>query len=145
MGRLRLARPPIESENVMRFVCAVLAILTSGMSVCSEASRSPNISVILADDLGYGDLGCYGADDVSTPHIDSLCRDGLKLTDFHSAGPMCSPTRASLLTGLYPQRFGPKFDGALSGTRDRDMGLPREATTIAERLKAGGYATGCAK
>ncbi|WP_182868535.1 sulfatase [Rhodopirellula sp. JC639] len=103
----------------------------------------PNIIVILADDLGYGDLGCYGSEIHQTPNIDALSASGLRFTDFHSAGAMCSPTRASLLTGSYPQRFGKIFDGALSGTTQRDLGLPQEATTISERLKQNGYATAC--
>jgi len=103
----------------------------------------PNIVLIMADDLGYGDLGCYGNTKNQTPNIDALAAGGLRFTDFHSSGPMCSPTRAGTLTGLYQQRFGAKFDTALGGTRDYDSGLPLEAVTIAEVLKQKGYATGC--
>lgn len=106
-------------------------------------ANQPNIVLIVADDLGYGDLGCYGSDLNETPHIDALAKGGLRFTDFHSAGAMCSPTRASILTGLYPQRFGKIFDGALSGTTMRDLGLPLEAVTLAEMLSHKGYATGC--
>ncbi|MCA8888871.1 MAG: sulfatase-like hydrolase/transferase, partial [Parvularculaceae bacterium] len=108
-----------------------------------RASRPPNILVIMADDLGYGDLGCYGSTRHETPHIDALATGGLRFTDFHSAGPMCSPTRAALLTGQYQQRFGRIFDTAISGTEHRDLGLPHDAVTIAEQLKAQGYATAC--
>ena len=103
----------------------------------------PNIVFIMADDLGYGDLGCYGHDTNETPYIDALAAGGLRFTDFHSSGPMCTPTRAATLTGLYQQRFGEKFDAAISGVRDYKSGLPLEAVTIAERLKEVGYATGC--
>ncbi len=103
----------------------------------------PNIVLIVADDLGYGDLGCYGSNTNSTPHIDALAASGLRFTDFHAAGPMCSPTRAAMLTGLYQQRFGRVFDGALSGISHRDIGLPQEAVTLAEILRGEGYATGC--
>ncbi len=103
----------------------------------------PNIVLIVADDLGYGDVGCYGSRINSTPHIDRLAAHGLRFTDFHSAGPMCTPTRAAMLTGRYQQRFGRRFDGPLSGRRNRNQGLPLEAVTIAEVLKKKGYATGC--
>lgn len=113
------------------------------MGVDASSAESPNVILILADDLGYGDLGCYGSRINQTPHIDALARGGLRFTDYHSAGPMCSPTRAALLTGQYQQRFGRAFDHALSGTGHRDIGLPLEAVTMAEVLKARGYATAC--
>ena len=113
------------------------------MHAADNPHPKPNIILILADDLGYGDLGCYGSEINETPHIDALAKGGLRFTDYHSAGAMCSPTRASILTGRYPQRFGRMFDGALSGTTQRDLGLPLEATTIAELLRKNGYATGC--
>ena len=78
-----------------------------------------------------------------TPNIDALAASGLRFTDFHSAGPMCSPTRAAMLTGQYQQRFGSIFDKALSGMDHQDRGLPHEAVTLAELLKQHGYATGC--
>jgi arylsulfatase A-like enzyme len=99
----------------------------------------PNFVIILADDLGYGDLPSYGSTINPTPHIDQLAAQGLRLTDFHSNGPMCTPTRAALLTGRYQQRFGPKFDSAISGKRDHDYGLPHAAVTLAEALKPLGY------
>jgi len=101
----------------------------------------PNIVLIVADDLGYGDLGCYGSSLHRTVHIDGLARQGIRLTDYHTAGSMCTPTRASILTGQYPQRFGRDFEGPLSGVRHRDRGLPHRAVTIAEVLKERGYAT----
>lgn len=105
-------------------------------------SNPPNIILFLIDDLGYGDLGCYGNSMVSTPHIDRLADEGIRFTDFHSNGPMCTPTRAALLTGLYQNRFGEKFEGPLSGKTQYDEGLPLEAVTIPELLKETGYATG---
>src|SRR3954464_15401394 len=68
--------------------------------------RPVNFVVIVADDLGIGDLGCFGATDVKTPHIDRLAADGMRFTDWHSGSPVCSPSRASLLTGKYPQNCG---------------------------------------
>ncbi|MEZ5384962.1 MAG: sulfatase [Prosthecobacter sp.] len=113
--------------------------------VCSAAllgAAPPNIVLIVADDLGYGDLACYGSKINPTPHIDALTATGVRFTDFHSAGPMCTPTRAAMLTGQYQQRFGRQFDGAL-GEAQHDQGLPHEAVTLAEVLKPAGYATAC--
>jgi len=103
---------------------------------------SPNIVLILADDLGYGDLGCYGSELNQTPNIDRLAKEGLRFTDFHSNGSMCTPTRAALLTGRYQQRLGAKFEGPLSGKSDVQTGMPLQAVTMAEVLKQSGYATG---
>lgn len=104
--------------------------------------RPPNFVVILADDLGYGDLGIYGHPVNRTPHLDRLASEGLRFTDFHSNGPMCSPTRAALLTGKYQHRFGEAFEGALDDKADYDRGLPAGVPTIASTLRAAGYATG---
>jgi arylsulfatase A len=123
-------------------LCLLLAILV-GCSVASAGETSPNIVLIVADDLGYGDLGCYGSKFNQTPNIDRLAATGLRFTDFHSNGPMCTPTRAAMLTGQYQQRFGRNFDGALSGKSDRNRGLPLEAVTVAEVLKGQDYATAC--
>jgi arylsulfatase A len=120
----------------LTLVCLMTGIL-------SASAQTPNIVLIVADDLGYGDLGCYGSRLNRTPHIDALAAAGLRFTDFHSAGPMCSPTRAAMLTGLYQQRFGKLFDTAISGVRDREQGLPLKAVTIAELLRERGYATAC--
>lgn len=111
--------------------------------VPAAVAAKTNIVLIMADDLGYGDLGCYGSRLNSTPHIDALASSGLRFTDFHSAGPMCSPTRAAMLTGQYQQRFGRVFDSALSGINHRDIGLPHDVVTLAEILKEEGYATAC--
>jgi arylsulfatase A len=119
----------------------VLTLLVLSSVVVAE--DRPNIVLIVADDLGYGDVGCYGSTINETPHIDALASGGIRFTDFHSAGPMCSPTRASILTGQYQQRFGRIFDTAIDGQRHRDRGLPHRAVTIAELLKDQGYATAC--
>jgi len=104
----------------------------------AERPDRPNIVLILADDLGYGDLGCYGGS-VATPHLDRLASEGIRFTDFHSNGPMCSATRAALLTGLYQNRFGRDFEGAIG--HDPHLGLPLEAVTLPELLKPLGYST----
>ncbi len=107
-----------------------------------EVERHPNIVIILADDLGYGDLACYGSQQNRTPHIDQLAAEGLRFTDFHSNGPMCTPTRVALLTGLYQNRFGRRFETPLGGRAGHGEGLPEAAVTMAERLREQGYATG---
>ena len=110
--------------------------------IWADQLTRPNFVIILVDDLGYGDVGCYGSTSNTTPHIDQLAADGLRWTDFHSNGPMCSPTRTALLTGCYQQRFGGEFDSALGPGPDRLQGLPLQAVTLAEVLSPAGYATG---
>lgn len=128
---------------IRRHGLALVGVLASVPALAiGAAAEPPHVVVILADDLGYGDLGSYGSEANPTPHLDRLAAEGLRFTDFHSNGPMCTPTRAALLTGLYQQRFGRRFEGALSGRSDRDRGLPLEALTIAEALQEAGYATG---
>ncbi|WP_372743964.1 sulfatase [Lutibacter sp.] len=105
----------------------------------SEKSQ-PNIILIMADDLGYGELSCYGSTKISTPNIDQLAAEGVKLTDFHSNGPLCSPTRAALMTGKYQQRTG--VEGVITAKSHREVGLSLDETTIAELLKAEGYFCG---
>ena len=105
----------------------------------SDSPDKPNIVVILADDLGYGDVGCYGNTTIKTPNIDALAAEGMRFTDFHSNGPMCSPTRAALLTGRYQQRCG--IEGVLSCKSDYNEGMALSETTFAEVLKSAGYAT----
>lgn len=102
----------------------------------------PNILLICCDDLGYGDLGCYGAE-YDTPNIDGLATEGVRFTDWHSNGPLCSPTRASLLTGRYPHEAGVPGNVG-SGRAEQDMmpGLPSSQTTLADRLGDAGYDTG---
>ena len=100
-------------------------------------TRRPNILLIVSDDLGYADIGVYGSRDIPTPNIDRLAREGVRFTNGYVSGPYCSPTRAGLMTGRYPQRFGFEFnpDGS------PDYGLPLTAVTMADRLKAAGYRT----
>jgi arylsulfatase A-like enzyme len=98
----------------------------------------PNVVLIMSDDMGYGDLGSYGATDIETPNIDSLARDGVRLTDFYANGTLCSPTRTALISGRYPQRYF--IETALGGEGTR--GLRATATSLPRVLKNSGYATG---
>lgn len=103
--------------------------------------KVPNFIIILADDLGYGGLGCYGDSSLSTPNIDDLARYGIRFTDFHSNAPVCSPTRAALLTGNYQQRAG--LEGVIYVRGEtREVGLDTAQVTMAKLLKMNGYQTG---
>lgn len=105
----------------------------------ADQKARPNVLVIVADDLGYGDLGCYGGKEIPTTHIDALAQQGLKLTSGYVSGPYCSPTRAGLMTGRYQQRFGHEFNpGPIT---DDKFGLSLKEKTLPERLKAAGYHT----
>ncbi len=103
------------------------------------STRKPNFVVILADDMGHGDLSCYGNTEIQTPHLDALAQGGIRFTDFHSSGAVCSPTRAGLLTGRYQQRC--QVPGVVNVGKYRDKGLPLREITFAERLKDSGYKT----
>ncbi len=123
----------------------VLAVAAGlwGAETLADTGNRPNVILILADDLGYGDLGGAWGGRAATPHLDRLAREGLRFTDFHANGAMCTPTRASLLTGRYPQRMG--FERA-HATRGRDeLGIARPGNheiTIATHVRRAGYATG---
>ncbi len=133
----------------------------------TSKKQLPNIVIIHTDDLGYGDLGCYGAKSVATPNIDRLARQGMRFTDFYSCNALCSPSRCGLLTGRYPQRVGMhwvlwmedlpffakmvrkaapllnKIGASDVGAPSETKGLPPGEITIAEALQAVGYKTGC--
>ncbi len=135
------------------FTCSALIIILAGCSVTEQ----PNFVFILADDLGYMDVGAYNPDSFhETPNIDRLAVEGVRFTQGYAAAPVCSPTRASLMTGLYPARmattdwFGAPQPDGVSGhwTRNKPLlparyesQLPHDETTIAEALSAGGYQT----
>lgn len=101
------------------------------------AQNKPNLILILCDDLGYGDLGCYGNTTIKTPNLDRLAKEGIRFTDFYCAGAQCSPSRAGLLTGRYPVRFGLTY--ALM--TNAGAGLPATETTFPQLLQKQGYAT----
>ncbi len=106
--------------------------------VCAQPPA--NVLLILVDDLGTYDLGCYGATEVRTPRIDRLAAEGVQFLDYYAAAPICSPSRAGLLTGRYPRRFGME---TWVQRADSQRGIPEDELTLAELLKSGGYATAC--
>ncbi len=127
--------------NALRRLLLVLVIV--GTVCCTSrlsAAETPNIVLIFADDLGYGDLGCYGAKGYTTPNLDRLAREGIRFTSFYSAQPVCSASRTGLLTGCYPNRLG--IHGALGPNAKH--GIASGEMTLAELVKQKGYATGMA-
>jgi arylsulfatase A-like enzyme len=100
--------------------------------------KRPNIVLILVDDLGYGDLGCYGSKDIKTPHVDELAKQGVRLTDAYANAPVCSPSRAALITGHYPQRAGIEW---IINYGDKKHGLPANKNSLPNLLKGVGYKT----
>jgi arylsulfatase A-like enzyme len=127
----------------MRITLTLLVVCLSAVSAAAQTSAppKPNVVLIVTDDVGYGDIGSYGAVDVKTPSIDSLAHDGVRLTDFYAA-PQCTPTRAALISGRYQQRF--RLEAALSGrkTPAGKTGLPATGYSLPQLLKNNGYATG---
>lgn len=143
----------------MRF-CAVRVMLFCAL-ICGQAvwgqqaptAPKPNFVIILADDLGYGDLGCYGQKRIKTPNLDRMAGEGMRMTDFYVAAPVCTPSRAALLTGCYPMRAG--LGVAMRPVPGKGeirhhvlypkshYGLNPDEVTVAELLKAQGYATAC--
>ncbi|MCW1914769.1 sulfatase-like hydrolase/transferase [Luteolibacter sp. GHJ8] len=126
----------------MKTSYALLGLLAS-LAIPAHAERKPNILVIVADDLGWGELTSQGiAKDIPTPNIDSISRNGIRFTNGYVSGPYCSPTRAGLLTGRYQQRFGHEFNPGPPTEANQAVGLSLQETTIGDRLKSAGYATG---
>lgn len=130
---------------MIRLLLTVSVLLTGGRTSAvavdqpsDSARRAPNIVMILADDLGSIDLNCYGADDLSTPVLDGLAQRGVRFTQCYAAAPVCSPSRAAFITGLYPQRAG--VPGNVP--RTDEGGMPTETRTVAEVFAEQGYATG---
>ncbi len=125
-------------KPILRCLLA-LWLLVLGI-VGSASAAGPNVILINCDDLGYGDLGCYGAKDIRTPHLDRMAAEGTRFTDFSVTSALCTPSRASLMTGKYPGRVG-LATGVLRP--DATNGLAGAEVTLAEVMKSAGYATGC--
>jgi arylsulfatase A len=141
ISRLRPDVPSVRSGSTW-FVVVCLSMAAA----CSPGSRSdadtpPNLVIIFADDLGYGDLGTYGHPTIRTPNLDRMAAEGMKFTQFYSAASVCTPSRAALLTGRLPIRSGMASDGRRVLFPDSRLGLPADEVTIAEALKDQGYAT----
>ncbi len=135
---------PSQSGLPLRLVALVTGALQ--LVLCLPASAAappkPNVIVIFADDLGWHDLGVQGATDVLTPNIDSLARSGIRFTSGYVTAPLCSPSRAGLITGRCQQLFGHEMNPGPLLERDLHFGLPLTETTMGDRMKSLGYATG---
>lgn len=134
-------------RDFLKFVGAGASSLILGSYLSCDSARLPNFVIIFTDDQGYNDVGCYGATKFQTPNLDRMAEEGVKFTDFYVASSVCTPSRAALLTGCYPQRvglpevIGPKGPAWAEGKTH--IGLNSNETTIAEMLKPLGYATAC--
>jgi len=120
----------------------LLALLASGLTLPSQTearAQRPHIVVIVSDDAGYRDFGVQGAEDIRTPRIDSIARDGVRFTNGYVSGPVCSPSRAGLMTGRYQQRFGHELN--IPPRFSDENGLPLTERTVADEMKAAGYRT----
>jgi arylsulfatase A-like enzyme len=122
-----------------RFLATALAACCAACAA-TAATRLPNILVILADDLGYADVGVQGGAEVPTPHLDALARSGIRFTNGYVSAPYCGPSRAGFFTGRYQTRFGAEFNARV-GDESR-LGLPLSEPTIGDHLRAAGYSTG---
>ena len=141
-GDLRLHLLHRLTTLLITVAFAVLAFLPHFTASAADGTRPPNVVLILADDLGYGDLSFQGGTDIRTPHLDALAASGVRCTSGYVTCPVCSPTRAGLLTGRYQQRFGHEFNPGNARQASAGVGLPTSETTIANVLKDAGYATG---
>jgi arylsulfatase A-like enzyme len=120
-----------------------LALLSTLPAMAFSAQpKKPNIVIFLADDLGYADVGVQGCPDIATPNLDSIARNGVRFTDGYATHPVCSPSRAGLMSGMYQHRFGFEHNSGPERFADPNFGQPRSVPTLAEKLKAAGYATG---
>ncbi len=121
---------------------AVFVAATSTLAPAAESKRQTNIVLLVADDLGYGETGCQGNTEIPTPHIDALARNGVRMTSGYVTASYCSSSRAGFLTGRYQTRFGHEFNPTGEYNLSPLAGLPLTQKTMADHLKAAGYATG---
>ena len=124
----------------MRSIISVALVMVAAVANAS-AQTKPNVVLIMTDDMGYADIGSYGAADIRTPNIDSLARDGVRLTDFYSNGVLCSPTRAGLMSGRYQQRYGVENALPNAGAPGSERGLKASRFSLPRLLRDNGYAT----
>lgn len=128
---------------LIRFLFSLIAVLYLSNVVFGAKTESPNIVVIFCDDLGYGDLSCFGHPTIKTPNLDRMAAEGVRLTQFYSASPVCTPSRAALMTGRLPIRSGMCSDKRRVLFPNSGGGIPASEVTLAEGLKKQGYATAC--
>jgi arylsulfatase A-like enzyme len=128
-------------REFMGAATGVAAIGSASSSVLGAVPERPNVLFILADDLGYGDLSCYGRPEYRTPVLDGLAKQGIQFMSAYAAAPVCTPTRCAYITGRYPQRLRVGLEEPLRASSPPDVGLPPDHPTIASLLKSNGYDT----
>ena len=128
------------TRSVLATIAGLLLVSPGAVYSAADGQQrsKPNILLIVGDDMGYSDVGFHGCKDIPTPNLDALAASGVRFTNGYVSGPYCSPTRAGLMTGRYQTRFGHEFNPGAGP----EMGLPTTETTLADRIKAAGYATG---
>jgi len=132
------------SRLLLLLVTLVMSALTTKSEAAEKPVGKPNVVIIFADDLGYGDLACYGHPKFKTPHIDKMASEGVRLTQFYVPVPYCAPSRGTLLTGRYPWRHGVVSNPAPDGKPSKnDVGIPASEVTLGEAFQSAGYATSC--
>jgi arylsulfatase A-like enzyme len=143
-GASKRARPPATAPhlNMKTKISAIVSLFAAATSLWAAETNKPNILVIVADDLGYGELSVQGNPEIPTPNIDSLAKNGIRFTSGYVSGPYCSPTRAAFQTGRYQQRFGHEFNPGPAEAASPNFGLSLKETTIGDRFKQAGYTTG---
>ncbi|MDA0709587.1 MAG: sulfatase-like hydrolase/transferase, partial [bacterium] len=131
----------------MRRATFILLLIIAAITISSSAqetavsNQNPNVVLIITDDVGYGDIGSYGAPDILTPNIDGLARNGIRFTDFYANAPVCTPTRAALISGRYQQRVGLENPLGHATSSSGEKGLPPTGRSLPQLLKNSGYAT----
>ena len=139
----------VKTRSLLSLGMLLALYLSSAASAADKASKEPakkkskpNVIIIYADDMGYGDLGCYGCKDIPTPNIDQLAADGVRLTDGYVSAPQCAPSRVGLLSGKYQNRLGFEYNVSKEDPKYAGLGFPREEKTVGDLMKAQGYTTG---
>ncbi len=136
---MKTKRTYLQLTYTIVFAAVIILAANVKQAYSSSAKRLPNVIIIFTDDQGYQDVGCFGSPLIKTPNLDQMAKEGMRFTDFYSASPVCSPSRAALLTGCYPLRVG--IDDVFIPAST--YGLNPKEITIADLLKSRGYATAC--
>jgi N-acetylgalactosamine-6-sulfatase len=148
-----MIKRPLRSLILLSSITFAATVAKGQSPDTAEAAPRPNIVLILADDMGYGDLGCYGHPVAKTPHLDRLAAQGVRFTQYYANGPECTPTRTALLTGRYQQRVGGlecaigtgnvgRYDDAIRLAEQGELGLPAEQALLPGAMQEAGYACG---
>jgi len=145
-GRIGWSQPPsggpgnVEETDSTRYGAGIFLMAAS--EIIQLRASKPNVIIIYADDMGYGDLGSYGCKDIPTPNIDQLAAEGVRFTDGYVSAPQCAPSRVGLLSGKYQNRLGFEYNVPKDDPKYSQLGFPRDEETVGDLMKAQGYTTG---